>query len=308
MKLFITGATGYIGFDIAKTIRRAGYEVWGLTSNNEKSTILARNEILPIAGRLQNPESLQRIAERSDVIIHTAIDCQADSAALDRQAIKALVDVVRNTDPPKTLVYTSGTWVLGNSSDQKLTEESPAKPIQEVAWRPEVEEMVLDAQGIVIRPGVVYGKSGGMTGRWFKGASNGGVVQIVGEGHNHWAMVHVDDLAQGYLQAIQSGLRGEIFNLVDSSAATVMEMSSAAAKAAGNIKQLEFIPLDKTVQEMGAMAEALAIDQVVDNSKARRLLDWQPKHKGFIPDVETYYEAWKAHQSSQENSDGAFYL
>ena len=222
--------------------------------------------------------------------------------------MKTLVEAVRNTDSPKTLVYTSGTWVLGNSSDQKLSEESPVKPIQEVAWRPEVEEMVLDAQGIVIRPGVVYGKSGGMTERWFQGASNGSVVQIVGDGHSHWAMIHVDDLALGYLLAIQSGLRGEIFNLVDSSTATVMEMASAAAKAAGNIKQLEFIPLDKASQEMGAMAEALAIDQVVDNSKARRLLDWQPKHEGFIPEVATYYKAWKAHQSSAENSDDVFYL
>ena len=77
MKLFITGATGYIGFDVAKTIRRAGYEVWGLTSNIKKTSLLARNEILPITGSLQNPESFQRIAERSDVIIHTAIDYQA---------------------------------------------------------------------------------------------------------------------------------------------------------------------------------------------------------------------------------------
>jgi nucleoside-diphosphate-sugar epimerase len=169
-----------------------------------------------------------------------------------------------------------------------------------VFWRPQIEEMVLEANGIVIRPGVVYGKSGGMTGLWFQGASNGSVVQIVGNGQNHWAMVHVDDLAMGYLQAIQSGLRAEAFNIVDSSSATVMEMASSAAKAAGNIKQIEFITIDKAEQQMGAMAEALAINQIVDNSKARRLLDWQPKHQGFIPEVETYYRAWKASQAIKE--------
>lgn len=300
MRVFISGATGYIGFHVAKTFRREGYEAWGLTSSKEKTANLVRNEIMPVVGSLQNPESFQRVAERSDVIIHTYIDYQADSAVLDMQAIKTLVETVRNSDTPKTLVYTSGTWVLGNSADQKLTEESPVRPIQEEAWRPEVEEMVLDANGIVIRPGVVYGKSGGMTGRWFQGASNGSVVQIVGDGHNHWAMIHVDDLAQGYFQAIQSDLRGETFNIVDSSSATVLEMASAAAKAAGNIKQLEFIPVDKAKQQMGSMAEALAIDQIVDNSKARRLLDWRPKHEGFIPEVDTYYRAWKASQSSKE--------
>lgn len=300
MRVFITGATGYIGFHVAKTFRREGYEVWGLTGSKEKSTNLARNEIMPIVDGLQPAQSFRRVASKSDVIIHTAIDNQDALGALDQQTTKILLDVVRNSAISKTLVYTSGTWVLGNSEHQKLTEESPYKPIEEVFWRPQVEEMVLEGNGIVIRPGVVYGKSGGMTGMWFQGASNGGVVQIVGEGQNHWAMVHVDDLAQGYLQAIQSGLRGEIFNMVDSSSATVLEMASAAATAAGNIKQLEFIPVDKATQEMGTMAEALAIDQIVDNSKARRLLDWRPKHEGFIPEVETYYKAWKASQSPEE--------
>lgn len=300
MRVFITGATGYIGFHVAKTFRREGYEVWGLTGSKEKSTNLARNEIMPIVDGLQPAQSFRRVASKSDVIIHTAIDNQDALGALDQQTTKILLDVVRNSAISKTLVYTSGTWVLGNSEHQKLTEESPYKPIEEVFWRPQVEEMVLEGNGIVIRPGVVYGKSGGMTGMWFQGASNGGVVQIVGEGQNHWAMVHVDDLAQGYLQAIQSGLRGEIFNMVDSSSATVLEMASAAATAAGNIKQLEFIPVDKATQEMGTMAEALAIDQIVDNSKARRLLDWRPKHEGFTPEVETYYKAWKASQSPEE--------
>jgi nucleoside-diphosphate-sugar epimerase len=300
MRLFITGATGYIGFNVAKTFRREGYEVWGLTSSKENIETLARHEIIPIAGSLQKPESFHRAASKSDVLIHTAIDYQDNPAALDLQTTKILLDAARNSDPPKTLVYTSGTWVLGNSRYQRLTEESPLKPIQEVAWRPQVEEIVLEANGIVIRPGVVYGKSGGMTGAWFKEASNGGVVQVVGDGQNHWAMVHIDDLGKGYFQAVQSDLRREIFNLVDSSSATIMEMASAAAQAAGDIKQLEFIPVDKATQKLGTMAEALAIDQTVDNSKAHRLLDWQPKHESFISEVEIYYRAWQASQSSKE--------
>ena len=109
-------------------------------------------------------------------------------------------------------------------------------------------------------------------------------------------MVHVDDLAQGYLRAAQSNAGGEVFNLVDASRATVMEMAGAAAQAAGNIRQLEFIPVDKASQEMGPMADALALDQLVDATKPRRLLGWQPKHQGFIAEVETYYMAWRAGQ------------
>jgi nucleoside-diphosphate-sugar epimerase len=108
------------------------------------------------------------------------------------------------------------------------------------------------------------------------------------------AMVHVDDLAHGYLVAAQSGIGGESFNLVDASHATVLEMASAAAKAAGNIRHLEFIPQDEVMQESGGLTEALTLDQVVDARKAHRVLQWQPRHSGFIPEVETYFRAWKA--------------
>jgi nucleoside-diphosphate-sugar epimerase len=121
-------------------------------------------------------------------------------------------------------------------------------------------------------------------------------------------MVHVDDLARAYLLAALSGLRGEAFDIVDDTQFTVMEMASAAAQTTGRVSQLEFIPLHVAEQEMGTYAEALALDQVVDASKTKRLLGWQPKHKGFIPEVETYYKAWQASQSAKEYSYGTFYL
>jgi nucleoside-diphosphate-sugar epimerase len=299
MKLFITGASGYIGFNVATAFRRAGYEVWGLIRSQEKTPTLLRQEIQPVIGTLQEPDTFTDIAAESDVIIHTAIDTQADSAALDTTTIQTLLEVARQSSAPKSLLYTSGVWVLGNSNGQPLTEQSPLAPPQAVAWRPDVEQMVLSAagvKGLVIRSGVVYGRDGGLTGLWFKGTSNGQVLRVVGDGYNRWAMVHVDDLARGYLRAAQSNVRGEVFNLVDHSRAMVMEMAGAAAQAAGNARQLEFIPVDKAAPDMGALAEALALDQVVDATKAHRVLGWHPKHRGFIAEVDTYFKAWQASQ------------
>lgn len=259
------------------------------------------NEINPIIGSLQQPDSFKAIAAISDTIIHAAIDYQADSVALDTATVQTLLDAAPSSPAPKTLIYTSGVWVYGNMRGRPVTEEAPLAPAQAVAWRPAVEQIVLNADGvhgIVMRPGVVYGRGGGLTGLWFEGSSNGGVLQVVGDGHNHWAMVHVDDLAQGYLRAAQSHVSGEVFNLVDSSRAIVMQMASAAAQAVGKIRQIEFIPVDKAAREMGPIAEALALDQVVDATKARRLLNWQPKHTGFIAEVYTYFSAWQASQQS----------
>jgi nucleoside-diphosphate-sugar epimerase len=301
MRLFITGAAGYIGFDVATTFRRAGYTVWGLTRSQERAFLLACNEINPVIGSLQEPDSFQAIAAESEVIVHAATDYQADSAVVDTATVKTLLDAARSSPTPRTFIYTSGVWVYGDTNGRSVTEQVPPAPAQAVAWRPAVEQMVLNAkgvQGIVIRPGVVYGKGGGLTGLWFQSVSNGGVLQVVGDGYNHWAMVHVDDLAQGCLRAAQSNTSGQVFNLVDPSRATVMELAGAAAQAVGTIRQLEFIPVDKAAQEMGAMAAALALDQVVDATKARRLLDWQPKHKGFIAEADVYFRAWQANQQS----------
>jgi len=296
MKLFITGATGYVGFNVAAAFRRAGYEVWGLTRSWEKASMLLRQEIQPIIGSLQEPDSFTGIAAESDVIIHTAIDCQANSAALDIATVQTLLDVAQQSPTTQTLIYTSGVWVLGNSSSQPLNEQSPLAPVQAVAWRPDVEQMVLSAEnvnGLVIRPGVVYGRGGGLTELWFEGASTGEVLQIVGDGYNRWAMVHVDDLARGYLQAAQSELGGEVFNLVGDSRTTVMEMAGAVAQTAGRTRQLEFISVDEAAQDMGALAEALALNQVVDATKAQRVLGWHPQHRRFVAEVDTYFKAWQ---------------
>jgi nucleoside-diphosphate-sugar epimerase len=301
MKAFITGATGYIGWNVANTFRKAGYQVWGLTRSREKTSMLEKNEITPVIGSMQEPERFKDVALDCDVIIHTAIDYRAETAALDNQTIELFIENAKNSTITQTLLYTSGTWVYGDTSGQSVDENSLLAAIEEIAWWPEIEQIVLNTDslnGLVIRPGVVYGKSGGMTGMWFKGATNGYVVQIVGDGNNHWAMVHVDDLAHAYLLAARSKLSGEAFNVVDHTRNTVLEMASAAAQAAGSIHQIEFIPLEDAKKEMGAAyAEALALDQIVEASKARELLGWHAAHRGFIPEVGTYYRAWTANQT-----------
>lgn len=147
--------------------------------------------------------------------------------------------------------------------------------------------------GIVIRPGCVYGKQGGLTGLWFDGAVSQDSFTVVGDGHNHRAMVHVEDLADAYLRVVEKKVKGEVFDITDGSHHTVGEMVKAIAKATGTRKEILFQPLTEALKEMGDFAEALAIDQKIDSSKAQQRLDWQPKHHGFVEDIDLYLEAWK---------------
>jgi nucleoside-diphosphate-sugar epimerase len=300
MKVFITGATGYIGFNVALAFRRVGHEVWGLARSEEKGQLLVKNEIHPVIGTMQQPESYVPYAERCSVLIHAASDPRGDTVSLDRKTIEMLIDAGRREVRPKTIIYTSGVWVHGNTGPTMVDETFPLSPAKLVSWRPAIEETVLRTpgiKGIVIRPGCVYGKQGGLTGIWFSGAHKDKSLKVVGNGHNYWSIVHVDDLADGYRRAAESGLCGEVFNIV-AHRITVAQMVSAVVRASGYAGNIQFISPAEASKKMGDFAECLALDQRVDGGKAMRLLGWLPRHQNFEDEIDTYFASWKAFQVS----------
>ena len=307
MKVFITGATGYVGFNVASAFRRAGHEVWGLARSEEKARMLVQNEIHPVIGSMQKPESYLKTAEECSVLVHAAAEMSDDMVDLDQRTVEAFLRASKAGARPKTVIYTSGVWVHGNTGDRLVDETSPLSPARLVAWRPAHELMVLEAKGlkgIVIRPGCRLRQAGGPHERLvFEDAYRERALKVVGDGTNRWSMVHVDDLARGYVRAAVSGLVGDIFNLCDSSRHTVTEMARAAARAAGYAGKIQYIPLEEAVKEMGPYAECLALDQHVDSSKAMRLLSWTPRHQGFVDGIETYFAAWKARQEQVKRAE-----
>src|SRR5512143_225354 len=143
MKVFVTGATGHVGFHVALAFRRAGHHVLGLTRSEKGGARLDRHEIRPVIGSLQDPGSWKG----------------AEDAAA-----------------PKTVVYTSGVWVYGQTGDGVADETTPLAPLPMSLSRVETEKRVLSAagvKGIVMRPGSVYGYGGSLTGMWFEGAAKG---------------------------------------------------------------------------------------------------------------------------------------
>jgi nucleoside-diphosphate-sugar epimerase len=296
MRVFLTGATGYLGSHIARAFRRAGHDVSGLVRNKAKFPALEEAEIRPVLGTLQEPSSYLLVAEKCELLVHAAVDYQADSFALDRQTVEALLSTGQTGPKPKTLLYTSGTWVYGNTGSRKADETAPLTPAVRVVRRPEIEALALGSRairGLVARPGCAYGGPGGMTGEWFASGEKS-ALSLVGDGRNRWAIVHVDDIADGYVRMGESGLSGEIFNFVDGSRATVQDMASAAARAAGYTGKIEWIPVAQAAKTLGTFAECLALDQHVEATKAARLLGWKVKHPGFLEDADVYFKSWKA--------------
>ena len=305
MKVFITGATGYVGFNVASAFRRAGHEVWGLARSDEKARMLVQNELHPVIGSMEKPESYLKTAEECSVLVHAAADLTKDTVELDRRTVETFLRSGKAGARPKTVLYTSGVWVHGNTGDRLADETTPLAPAKLVAWRPAHERLALEAdgvKGIVIRPGCVYGRQGSLTNSWFEGVSKRALT-AVGDGTNRWAMVHIDDLAEAYVRAAEAGLGGEVFNIVDNSRSTVTEMARAAARAAGYTGKIQYLPLEEAVKSMGPFAECLALDQHVDRGKALRMLSWTPRHQSFVDGIETYFASWKARQEEVKRAE-----
>src|SRR5688572_12498416 len=139
MRIFLTGATGYIGSAVLDALLRAGHDVTALVRDPEKAERLAVRGVQPVLGELSKPASYTPAAENCDGIIHTAYENSKRGQKVDRQGIEALLgSAIRRSSKglPVSLVYTSGVWVLGNTTGQ-AAEDAPVRPTPFVAWRPE---------------------------------------------------------------------------------------------------------------------------------------------------------------------------
>jgi nucleoside-diphosphate-sugar epimerase len=280
MRLFVTGTTGLIGFAVARAYRRAGHEVLGLVRSEAGAERVAAEGIEPVRGTMQDPASFRAAAESCSLLIHAASDHDGDTFALDRRTVDALIEFSGRAPRPKTLLYTSGVWIYGDTRGRVVDESTPVDPPLRVAARPGIERAVLEApgvRGIVVRPGCVYGGPFGLMAGWFANARAGRPPTVVGDGTNRWALVHRDDLAEGYLAIGERGIAGTILNLTDRSRATVGELAEQAARSVGYAGEPRLLPVDVAAETMGTLAECLAMDQLIDSRKAEQLLGWEPR-------------------------------
>ncbi len=298
MRVFVTGATGYIGSAVASAFSRAGHHVVGLTRAEERARALGARGVEPIVGSMDAPDVWLAAARSCSLVVHCAAEYGPRYMKLDAEVVDTLRSCAGRAVAPHTFLYTSGTWVYGDTRGERVDETSPLSPPPLVAPRVEVEKRVIDSnrdwlRTLVIRPGCVYGGSGSLTALWFKSAAKDGAARLVGDGAQRWAMIHLEDLAELYVRAGESGLGGELFNATDRSRSTVRECAVAASRAAGAGGRILPTTVAEASKSLGPVAECLAFDQHVDSSKAERMLGWRPRHTGFVDEVEQLHAAWR---------------
>jgi nucleoside-diphosphate-sugar epimerase len=240
MKIFLTGATGFLGSVIAAELIRGRHDVTALVRSPTSAARVLSYGIEPHHGDLREPSTYRDLALSHDVIVHAGVESGGDRMDVDRKFVDALAS-------PK-LIYTSVLFVLGNVDDGD--ESAPASGV-----RAEHERIVLDAGGAVIRPGMVQGEGAWLFER----------PMYISNGDNRWPLVHRDDVATLFRLVAERSARG-IFHAV------------AEVKRARDVfPDIEGTPIDEARAELGAFADALALDQNVRATRSGAL-GWTPQH------------------------------
>jgi len=304
MRIFLTGATGYIGSAVLDALVRGGHEVTALVRDHNKAARVAARGGKPVVGNLADPNSLRAGAEAQDGYIHTAYDSTSSGGPkVERAALEVLVAAAkrRRTDGAKApdkrfIIYTSGVWVLGRAPEP-VAEDAPTNPVAVVEWRPEHEQFIISAatprlRTIVIRPGIVYGGGHGIVGDLFKSASNG-LVRVVGDGTNHWPLVYDRDLADLYARLAGDNEAAGIYHANDEGDERVNDIVAAISPYLPVRPDVRHVPIDEARAKMGDFADALALDQVVRSPRARAL-GWTPALRSVAGNAARLLEEWRA--------------
>jgi nucleoside-diphosphate-sugar epimerase len=282
MRIFLTGATGYVGSAVLDALRRGGHTVTALVRDPEKAERMRLIGVQPIVGDLSMPKYYVAAVEACDSIIHTALEPMRRAPDLDRQAIDSLLGAaVRHAakGQPVSFVYTSGMWVLGNTTGA-AGEDAPVSPTPHVGWLPDHEKLVLDAgrgrllRTAIVRPGIVYGGARGIIGDMLKNAANG-LLRVVGDGRNRWACVYDRDLADLYVRVATLPDACGIYHANDEADERVSDIVEALARYAKVQPEVRHVPIDEARAKMGPYADALALNQIVRSARSKEL-GWTP--------------------------------
>ncbi|CAB3778029.1 NAD-dependent epimerase/dehydratase family protein [Paraburkholderia fynbosensis] len=294
MKIFITGASGFIGGSIAAHLVRAGHQVRGLIRQPEHSAELQRLGIEPVIGTLDDRALLIAEAQAADAVIN--------AASSDHEgAVKALIEGLAGSG--KALLHTSGSSIVGDASGGEAGEaliyheDALPTPTADKAARVAIDQRVLAAAQQNIRSavlcntliyghGAVAGSASVQLPRLQRQAQKSGVVRHVGSGGNVWSNVHIDDVAELYRLALEKTPAGT-FYFVESGEASFRDMSAAIARAM-KLGEPQDWPLDEAQKEWGyEMASyGLGSNSRVRGERARTLLGWQPKRTSVIEWIE----------------------
>ena len=293
MKIFLTGATGYVGSVVAEKLKGRGYKVSGLARNAESETRLSAKNIEAVRGELHDFDVLKTAASDADAVIHTAFshnfDDYNDAVKLDREVIKKFAEALVQTNKP--LIITSSSAILGDTRGNLADEDYPFGENSPRKFRGEAERDVLQLssrgiRSIVLRlPLFVYGRAGSSFVPFvIKQAKQSGSANYFETGEHRVSAVHVEDAADLYLLALETSTAKGLYNVAAESV-SMKEMNEAVARLL-DVKA-KSLSAERAREQFGKMFDFLSINNQLDAAKAKRDLQWEiNSNRTILDDIE----------------------
>jgi nucleoside-diphosphate-sugar epimerase len=280
MRIFLTGANGYIGGAVAAALIAAGHKVRGLVRDQVKAAAVAAHGVEAVIGSLDDAEFLRNQARAADAVVNAA-------SSDHRGAVEALLGGLAGSG--KAFIHSSGSSIvadlaMGEPSERIFHEGEPIAPVADKAARVAIDRLVLAARGIVICNTMIYGHALGPPAQsvqipaLVRQAKSSGVARYIGRGLNRWSNVHIADVAALYVLALEKAPAGT-FMYVESGEEGLREIADAIAARLG-LGAAQSWSADEAIAAWG---RNMAVYSLGSNSRVRgraaAALGWTPKHR-----------------------------
>jgi nucleoside-diphosphate-sugar epimerase len=287
MRVFVTGATGFIGSRIVPELISAGHQVLGLARSDGGAQSLVAAGAQVQRGDLEDLESLRTGAAASDAVFHVAFQHDltrfAESCDLDKRAIAAIGDVLQGSSRP--FIVTSG---VGLAQGRAATEDDP--PIPPSATYPRASEataVALLERGVhasVMRlPQVHDTEKQGLITPLIAVARAKGVSAYVGEGKNRWSAAHVADVARLYRLALEKGTAGDRYHAVAEEGVPLKDIATVIGRGL-NVPVIS-ISAEQAQEHFGFLGWFATWDAHTSSAKTRAKLGWNPTGPDLLTDL-----------------------